>query len=440
MTLRPYRQALAIPGVRALLLVTLFARIPATAASVTLTLHVVQDLGRGYAAAGLVAAAATIGTSVGSPLLGRLTDRYGLRLVLAVTTVIEAGYWATAPAVPYLLLIALAFIGGLFQLPVFSVARQSIAALVGEEQRRPAYALDAMSVEVSFMVGPALAVLLATAVSAGAAMVTIGGGIVLGGIALLILDPPVRATHEQAATGARLPRHTWLTPRMLMILAITTATTVILGGSDVAIVAAMRSAGEVSMTGAVIACWCAFSLLGGFAYGMVRRPVAPLLLLALLAIFTIPVGLGNGTWWLLALTLLPAGLLCAPTLTATADAVSRLAPPAVRGEATGLHGSALTIGIATGAPLAGFVMDRSAPAWGFAATGGLGLLIVLACLPVVLRHRRDDDAGPDSGVAPRGAGTVAVPAAKPVVADRAGSGAAELAPATGSPGRAAPCV
>ena len=389
MSITPYRETLSLPGVRALLLVTLFARIPATAASVTLTLHVVQDLGRGYAAAGLVGAAVTIGTAVGSPLLGRLTDRYGLRLVLAVTTVVEAAFWATAQGMPYMLLVGLAFVGGLFQLPVFSVARQSIAALVTEERRRPAYALDAMSVELSFMLGPALAVLLATAVSARAAMLAIGGGIVVGGIALLVLNPPIRASHEERPT-VKIPRRQWVTPRLLMILAVTMATTVILGGSDVAVVAAMRAAGEVSMTGAVIAAWCAFSLLGGFAYGMVRRPVAPQLLLLLLALFTIPVGLGNGTWWLLALSLIPAGLLCAPTLTATADAVSRLAPPSVRGEATGLHGSALTIGIATGAPLAGWVMDNSAPGWGFAATGGLGLLIVLVCLPIALRHRRDD--------------------------------------------------
>jgi predicted MFS family arabinose efflux permease len=150
----------------------------------------------------------------------------------------------------------------------------------------------------------------------------------------------------------------------------------------------MREAGQIQYTGLVIASWCAYSLLGGFAYGAVHRPIAPLLLLTLLAVFTIPVGLGNGTWWLLALAMLPAGFLCAPALTATADAVARLAPPSVRGEATGLHGSALTIGIATGAPLAGFVMDRTSPAWGFAATGGLGLLIVLACLPIALRHSR----------------------------------------------------
>jgi predicted MFS family arabinose efflux permease len=404
MNVTPYRHALALPGVRSLLLVTLFARIPTAASAVALTLHVVQELDRGYAAAGAVGAAMTIGVAIGSPMLGRLTDRHGLRPVLIVTTVVEAAFWVSAASLPYRYLLPAAFVGGLLQLPVFTVARQSLAALVPEEQRRPAYALDAMAVELSFMLGPALAVLLATSGSAGTAMVAIGGGIVGAGIAVILLDPPIRASHEEATgPSVRLPRRSWLTSRMLSIFAMTSATTVVLGGTDVAVVAAMREAGQVKWTGAVIALWCVYSLIGGFAYGAVRRPMSPLLLLTLLSVLVIPVGLGGGTWWLLGLALIGAGAMTAPALTSTADAVSRLAPPAVRGEATGLHGSALTVGLAIGAPLAGAVMDATSPAWGFTATGGLGLLIVLACLPTELRHRRAareaataDDAVPGS--------------------------------------------
>jgi MFS family permease len=55
----------------------------------------------------------------------------------------------------------------------------------------------------------------------------------------------------------------------------------------------------------------------------------------------------------------------------------------------GLHNSALTVGVALGAPLAGLVMDTWSPPWGFAAVGGLGLLVTLAVLPAELRHRRE---------------------------------------------------
>ena len=64
MTLTPYRQTLALPGIKSLLIVATLARIPITAGAVVLTLHVVNDLGRGYGAAGLIGAAFTVGASL----------------------------------------------------------------------------------------------------------------------------------------------------------------------------------------------------------------------------------------------------------------------------------------------------------------------------------------------------------------------------------------
>ncbi|TDC80367.1 MFS transporter, partial [Micromonospora sp. KC606] len=388
MNLTPYRQALALPGLRPLLLVSVLARIPMTATGVTLTFFVVLDLGRGYGAAGLVGAALTVGAAVGAPLLGRLVDRHGLRPVLALTTLAEAVFWASAPALPYPVLLPAAFLAGLLALPVFSVIRQSIAALVPAAQRRPAYALDSMSVELSFMVGPALAVALATAVSARVTLWAVGAGVVGAGVALWFMNPPTRSADEPVGPQPRLPRRLWLTPRLLAVLAVSAAATLVLGGTDVAVVAVLRAGGEVGWTGAVLAMWAVASLVGGFAYGAAKRSLSPLALAAALSLCTIPVGLGGGHWWLLCLALVPAGALCAPTLAATADAVSRLAPANVRGEAMGLYGSAVTVGMALGAPLAGAVIDASAPFWGFAVTGAVGLLVTLAVLPMELRHRR----------------------------------------------------
>ncbi|GAA2701137.1 MFS transporter [Micromonospora olivasterospora] len=405
MNMKPYRQALALPGLRSLLLVSVLARIPLTATGVTITFHVVLDLGRGYGAAGLVGAAMTVGSAIGGPLLGRLVDRRGLRPVLVVTTVAEGVFWSTAPALPYPLLLPAAFVAGLLALPLFSVVRQSVAALAPPEQRRPAYALDSMSVELSFMVGPALAVALCTTVSSRFTLYAVGAGIVAAGIALWLMNPPVREageTDEPAREPRRVPRREWLTPRLLAVLAISFAATLVLGGTDVAVVAVLRAGGEVGWTGAVLAGWAAASLVGGFAYGAVSRAVPPLALVAALSLCTIPVGLGGGHWWLLGLALVPAGLLCAPSIAATADAVSRLAPAAVRGEAMGLHGSAVTTGVALGAPLAGAVIDATAPLWGFVVTGVVGVLIAAAVLPAELRHRRSSAAEPTLAPEPAG--------------------------------------
>ncbi|MEU7781832.1 MFS transporter [Micromonospora sp. SD19] len=388
--MKPYRRALALPGLRSLLVVAVLARIPLTATGVTLTFHVVFDLDRGYGAAGLVGAAVTVGAAIGGPILGRLVDQRGLRPVLVLTGIAEAIFWSTAPTLPYPVLLPAAFVAGSLALPIFSVVRQSIAALVPEDQRRPAYALDSMSVELSFMIGPALAVALVTAISAQTTMYLVGGGIVAAGIALWLVNPPIReaTTGEPSGPAQRVPRRQWLTPRLLAVLALSTAATLVLGGTDVAVVAVLRASGEVGWTGAVLAIWAVASLAGGFAYGAVHRSFSPLALTAALALCTIPVGLGGAHWWLLCLALIPAGALCAPTIAASSDAVSRLVPAQVRGEAMGLHGSAVTVGIAIGAPLAGAVIDASSPAWGFVVTGALGALVTVVVLPIELRRRR----------------------------------------------------
>ncbi|MBX6357521.1 MAG: MFS transporter [Micromonosporaceae bacterium] len=396
MTLEPYRRVLALPGVRPLILLALLARVPVTAAGITLTLHVVLELRHGYGAAGLVGAASTVGSALGAPLLGRLVDRRGLRLMLGVTTVAEAVFWSVAPVLPYPALLVAAFAGGLLTLPVFSVIRQSVAALVPEAQRRPAYALDSMSVELSFMAGPALAVFVITSFSAQVAMAAVGAGTVLAGVALFALNPPVRGDEadEGASTAPAPRRREWLRPRLVALLAVATATTVVLGGTDVALVAALREAGQVSWTGAVVALWAGYSLAGGFVFGMVHRPLSPLLLTGLLGAFTIPVGLA-GDWRWLCLAMVPAGALCAPSLAAGADAVSRLAPAGARGEAMGLHGSALTVGMAVGAPLAGSVIDATTPAWGFAVAGLVGGGLTLAALPLAHTGRDRTVGGSD---------------------------------------------
>ena len=389
MTLKPYRETLALPGIRSLLIVATLARIPITAGAVTLTLHVVTDLDRGYGAAGLIGAAFTIGASLGAPVMGRFVDLRGLRPMLLLTTIAEVVFWTAAQAMPYPVLLATAALGGFLSLPAFSVTRQSIAALTPEAQRLPAFALDSMTTELSFMAGPALGVLVSTTAGPRVGMLCIAAGLLLAGVGLYLLNPPVRAHDEKpVAAGERVSRRTWLRPRLIAVLAVSVAATVVLAGTDVAVVAVLRSTGELVWTGPVLALWAVYSLLGGFAYGTIKRGLSPVLLLAPMAVLTIPVGLGGHHWWLLALLLIPAGALCAPTITASADAVSRLTPASARGEAMGLHNSALTVGVALGSPIAGLVMDTWSPPWGFAAVGGLGVLVTLAVLPAELRHRR----------------------------------------------------
>jgi MFS family permease len=380
--LRPYRRVLALPGVRSVVLVASLARIPAAAASVVLTLHVVLTLGGGFGAAGLLGAALTVGGAVGAPLMGRVTDRRGLRTTLVLTGCGSGAFWLLSGSLPYPVLLPVALAGGLLSLPLFSVSRQSLAALVPEDGRRVAYSLDSMGIELSYAVGPALGVLVATQVSTRAGLIGIGITMLASGLLLYVLNPPLRSEAEVALALGQppVPRREWLTGRLVVIMVVTIGAILALAGTDVSIVATLRASGDLRWSGLVIGAWCGWSLLGGFVHGAVRRSLPAVVLMMLLCLFTIPVGLAGHHWWTLALALIPAGLLCAPTVAATGEVVSRLVPASVRGEAMGLHGSALTAGATVGAPLAGIVIDRTVPALGFAAVGAAGVLIGLVGL------------------------------------------------------------
>lgn len=377
MNLDAYRSVLGLPGVRRLLAFAILARLPQTASGVVLTLHVVQVLDRGWAAAGLVAATSTVGIAVGGPWRGRLVDRFGLRRALWPSVVAEAIVWTSAPFLPYEGLLVASFVGGVLGLPIFTIVRQSLAILVPDEGRRSAYAMDSMGVEVSFIVGPTLGVLVATQVSTTAALLGIGVTMVAAGLAMIAMNPPTRSAEAQSEQPARLPRSSWFTAGLAAVLACGFVAVLVLAGTDVSLVAALTADDALAKSGVVFLAWGGGSLIGGLVYGALKRPIPPFVLLLGLSVLTLPVGLAS-TWWGLALAILPAAALCAPVLTATAEAVSRLVPEEARGEAMGWHSSALTVGAALGAPLSGAVIDQVAPWAGFAVAGAIGVALAVA--------------------------------------------------------------
>jgi MFS family permease len=358
-----------------------------TAMGITLTLHVVTDLGRGYGAAGLVGAATTLGNALGAPVLGRLVDRYGLRPVVAVCGACSTAYWVSTPHLPYLALVTIALPAGMLAVPAGSLARQVLAALVPERQRRTAFALDTISVETSFMVGPSAGILVITQLSATVALTGIGVCFALTATALGLMNPPIRSEDEapRAGTQDRPLVRSWLDGRMIATLLVAAGALFTLVGTEVATLAALRAHGELDWTGLTITVMCVASIIGGVVHGAVHQSLSQSKLMLLLGLLVIPAGLFDHPWWLLALALIPTNLACAPTLAATTETVSALAPARVRGEAMGLQDSATRLGLAIGSPVVGFAIDHSSPAWGFAAAGLGGL--TLASLGVFWQRR-----------------------------------------------------
>jgi MFS family permease len=370
--LRAYRAVLAVPALRRLTAVAFFVRIPATATAITLTLHVVLQMGLGYAAAGLMVAASTVGMGVGAPLMGRLVDRRDLRTMLGFTLTAAGVFWALAPGLAYPVLLGAAFVGGLLATPVHAVIRQSVGVLAPPELRHTAYAVDAILVDLSYIVGPALGAALALGLPDPWPMWVIGGLWVAAGAALWLLDPAIRldtAPGSGAAWGG-------LGRGLVAALIATFASVYLLIGTELVMVAMLQRSGQAAMLPLVNAVWCVASIVGGFAYGALRRPLPLAGVVAGLGAATLPIALA-GPWWALALLLVPAGLLCAPSIAAGAGVVSALAPDHARGFVLGLHTSSLTAGAAVASSLTGLLIDRWSPGPAVLVVGTVGIVAAL---------------------------------------------------------------
>ncbi|MDQ0850918.1 MFS family permease [Arthrobacter sp. B3I9] len=442
-----YRELLAVRPIRRLLLVGMLARIPHSAAGVLLTLHIVLTLGQGYAAAGAAAAVMTIGIAVGAPWRGRRVDTVGLRRALVPSVIAETVIWSIVPHVSYELLLPLVFVGGLLTLPIFSVVRQSLGVLATGEQRRTAFALDAITTELVFMIGPAAGALVATAGFSVLGLTVVGVATSVSGLFLMWFNPPTRSPdpglaseveagteseaafrtgqHEaaEAAVVAAAPAHlneaaaefaplaaaerrraapaglrhkvrhkvrhnfAWFSAAVAAVFAVAAGAGMVLSGSDVGIVAALESGGHQAEIGLVFLFWCGASVVGGLVYGAMHRPISPVLLLLGMSAMTVPMAFAQDTWTLGLLSVLP-GLLCAPVLSAASEKVAELVDERRRGEAMGWYGSALTGGVALGAPLAGVFIDGVGPSAGFVAVGTGGVLLCLVGLVLQRRRRR----------------------------------------------------
>lgn len=419
MNFAAYRKILAVGPVRNLLIIAMFARIPHAAAGVLLTLHVVETMKLSYASAGLVAAAITIGMAFGAPWRGRLVDLHGLRRALVPSVVAEVVVWSTAPFLNFQLLVVAAVIGGVFAVPIFSVVRQALSVMVPPEQRRTAYALDSMGGELTFMVGPAAGVLLATTTHTVVGLVIIGITASMAGVFLMIFNPPTRTGQKGSFVAVDLAqeapvdavedrpapdlsgrnffvrmvggtRHNlrWVNIAVLAILGTSLGAGLVLAGTNVGMVAIMRENDVVGDLGIVFVFWCGASIVGGILYGALKHSINPLWLLMAMAILIIPMGFATDAWTLGLLSIAP-GLLCAPVLTSSAEHIADLVSERRRGEAMGWYGSSMTIGSAMGSPFAGAMIDGIGPWAGFAIIGAIcGLLAIVGLVAMSVWNRR----------------------------------------------------
>ena len=382
-----YRGVLAIPAIRTAVLVGFLARLPLFGAGVVVTLHVVRTLDRSYTEAGVAASVLVLAIAVSGPWRGRLLDRFGLRRVLIPSIVVQSAYALVAPFLEFGTFLVAQAVAGLFFIPVQAILRQAVMAAAPEEQRRAVLSLDGIVLELSAGLAPAIAVWAATTWSTGSVLAGVFWASALSGVLLYVVDLPLHRPGAKEADPVRHRTRSWFGVGVFALLVGGTTSTLVFAGTDLSAVATLNEVGKASSIGWVLALWAVGSLVGGLLYGGVQRPLDPFLLLAALGALTLLPALATGALSL-GLLLLLAGLLGQPVVTGTVERLTDRVPETARGEAMGWHSTAMTSGIALGAPVSGVAIDRWGGEGGFVVVGAVAVVVGLALFAAGAGDRR----------------------------------------------------
>ena len=168
-----YGEVLRPPGARTALLASLGARVALAMNGLGLLLLVRQATGS-YASAGAVSACYSVALAVAQPMRARAADRRGPTPVLVVCAVLHPLAFVaiavlTSLGAPVVLDALAAVLVGASVPPIGGVMRALWSQLMEPAQLPVAYSLDAVLVEVCFVVGPLLVALVS-----GAASPTVG--------------------------------------------------------------------------------------------------------------------------------------------------------------------------------------------------------------------------------------------------------------------------
>jgi hypothetical protein len=375
------------PGALRVLTLSIVARLPLAMLGIVLLVHAVHLTGS-FSSAGVVAGANAIATGVGGPLLGKLVDRRGQTLVLIVSGCVSGALLCVIGLLPVgtplPLLIAVAFAIGAALPPVGACLRSLLPSLAPDaHSARAIYAVEASAVELTWVIGPPVALALAVLLSTGVA-VAIAGVVLAAGASAFALQGASRTWRPQPAgvrSGGALRA-----PAVQTLVLVFAGIGVLVGAVEVGAASAASSLGSSAGGGILLGIWSVGSLAGGVATarlgGGVRSAVGLALVLAALACGHVLAVIASGDMVTLALALLVAGGALAPTFASAYAMVDRAAPAGAVTEAFAWLATALAVGGAAGSAAAGALVDHSGPSAAFALAGAAG---VAAALVTMLR-------------------------------------------------------
>ncbi len=381
-SLSAYRAALTAPGAAAPALFSAVGRLPVAMYALA-TLLYVQGVTGSFATAGLVSAGSLVGVALGAVVQGRLVDRLGPARPLLAAAVLFAGAAAALIVAverdaPLALVVGSAAVAGAVQPALPGSSRALWGRLVPPGRLRSvAYNYEAISMEVFFILGPALAALLAAAPWPGSGLVVAAVATVVGTTGFA-LTPAVRATRPVVRTGP-LGRIVLAVPGVLTVALAGLGFGLVIGGVEVGVPAVAAEAGSRILGGILISAWSVVSVLAGLLYALRPWPRAlhlrlPVLLGAFGVLVAAMAAAGSSLVGL-TVVMLVAGAVITPQVTAQSLALEVATPAGRATEAFGWVITAITLGVAMGQSVTGWLVERSGPPAAFLAGGVAGVLL-----------------------------------------------------------------
>jgi Major Facilitator Superfamily len=386
-----YLEVLRTPGALSFSAAAAIGRMPMAMFGLGTVLLVAAVTGR-YGTAGLVAAAGAVSYAGVAPQVARLAESFGQGRVLRPLAVIFAAatvtFIATAEmGAPVWALLVTSALAGATMPSLGSMVRTRWSRVLRDPATlHTAFSLESVADELIFVVGPAVVTLLATdvypAAGVAAAMILAVAG-TLWFAAQRRTEPPPRPARRQAARGRAAAGLLTLVP-VYWCLGAMFATI------DLSTVAFAAEHGHRQLAGVALGCYALGSAAGGLWYGSRtwRAPAERRFAVTLAC-----VAAGVATFWFqpglptLFLAVCVAGLPISPTLIGGYSLIERQAGEGRHTEGMTWLSSAIAVGVATGSPLAGHIIDAHGARWGYLLAAGCGVAAAAACLAGLRRLR-----------------------------------------------------
>lgn len=373
------------PGVLALYLASVVARLPQGAEGIVLLLRT-RDITGSYAAGGLVTAAFGLAAGVGQPLLGRLIDRRGQQAVLVPGALTGGAALAAFAALPddasLGAAVLLAVVAGATSPPINSCLRALLSEVIEPALRHRAFAIDSIVFELVYIAGPTLLVGVIGSWSLRAAVAACAFFGTAGTLAFAATRLSRGAKGTAAVADDLLgPLRD---PGVLVLLAAVALFGLSIACLEVGLAAFAGEEGHRSAVGLLLACSGVGSMIGGLAAVRAKPPADGARRLAALfaatALLAIPMGLVHGLP-AMAVAVTVASLGIAPSLALIFSLISDVAPEGTLTEAMTWLGSLISVGAAVGSALAGWLVENVSTAlvlFGFGAYCAIAAAVVAA--------------------------------------------------------------